>query len=436
MKLKSYFLSLLAICILLSCSKEEIPGVQYPDLTPDATLSLAVNTGSKVTKAANADVDSKKDVISTLLVAIFYMGDSGTPQSGKMIKMAEATAGTSGTITEVKDIPVKSGNLKVLILANIDSAWIKDQLGSHEPTLANVLSLTTSLDKEKHGALTMSSKVMDVTVRVSTRNYMGYGAVEGGENIYSESGEVPAIKLYRNVARVELVGLELLKYTKFGEAVSFHLDTVFVANVKSKSCIASEEAWGAVEAIAGFAESDWWYGAEADLDGAKKMLEGGTNQLFLSYNFNNEGRIPSYYQEDIFLSEKDIDIQAEGKKYERTSAGPFFYVYENMKVADTPRTLLVVRGDYTYIPKGALEPVTLYNRFYTITVNEEGKVLSANFDGVDKHSFVKRNTKYNISINLAGPGSDNPYTPDAWANMSAKIEVRNWNVVDMDEDVD
>lgn len=422
MKLKSYFLTLLTAATLFSCSKEDNPGIELPDLTPDATLSLAVNATTK-TKGEVAAVQAK-DVISNLMV-IVYIGDDFYTLKNVTLPEGETT------LDKVEGISVKSGNVKVLVLANVDTAAFKDK------SLTEAKEVVTLLSKEKHRNLTMSSNVMDVTLKVSTTNCLGYGSSLPADKYNCGSDPV---KLYRTVAEVELSGLALKETTSFGTAQSFRLDSIFVANVKSKSGVvpaSTTESWGgAVEANI-LENADWWYGKCGDIFGNYKEEEigGGADKTFLFYENGSESA-SSYYDESINFGGSVSDITAGYSLSPAPSTsyiGAFFYVYENTSDKGK-QTLLVVKGDYTYIPTGSTEPITVTDRYYTMTVNEAG--AGKGFEDVPPHELVKRNTRYKLSMTLAGPGSDNPYTPDAYAHVSAQIKVENWNVINIDAPVD
>lgn len=96
------------------------------------------------------------------------------------------------------------------------------------------------------------------------------------------------------------------------------------------------------------------------------------------------------------------------------------------------RTLLVLKG--TYIDNnGKVEK----DRFYTISVNDpnRGYTLTEGED-VPKHSFVKRNYRYNISLTIKSSGSDRPYDPASEACMDVAVTVADWDVIEQNEDLD
>lgn len=80
-----------------------------------------------------------------------------------------------------------------------------------------------------------------------------------------------------------------------------------------------------------------------------------------------------------------------------------FYVYENTKgevksgesnvnEAYANHTLLIVKGDYTYLPQGAKESITKENCYYAIPVGEE-VTIDGTEKGVSFTSNVTTNTR-------------------------------------------
>ena len=102
MKLKYYFISLLAACVLLSCSKDDGDGGETPVTPTETTLSILVNPSTK------ADVVDPQDIISDLTVLLFIDDE-----------LYKKETKTGDNVQEITDIPVKPGNMKALLLANI-----------------------------------------------------------------------------------------------------------------------------------------------------------------------------------------------------------------------------------------------------------------------------------------------------------------------------
>lgn len=401
MKLKSYLISLLAICALLSCSKEDNTGIDAPGLEPDATLSLAVSADSQTKTKADNPADGIKQ-----LTVLVYIGDAYST-------MQNISAENNGDLSEITNIPVKSGNAKILVLANA-GADVKAKFEGKSLTEA-LLVKTANLESEKDGGLTMSSRVLEVTLRASMVNCIGYTATPG-EGKFSVKDD--KVNLYRNVARVQLATLSVKKDTEYGTNASFILKKTFVVNVKSESLLASSEAWGAVEVEASTAQENgrytfWWQGGWEDKTGTV-LTNGILKKDLLSYEFPESAR-PGIPVNGLYTF-----------KGENAPIGNSFYVYENMKSPKGAQTLFVVCGDYTYTPNGKTEPETVPDTYYAVVVNDAVKNIGDKFDGIVAHDFVKHNVQYNLNLTLSGPGSDKP-DPSMGVYVNAQVVVKDWN---------
>lgn len=401
MKLKSYLISLLAICALFSCSKEDNTGIEVPGLEPDATLSLAVSADSQTKTKADNPADGIKQ-----LTVLVYIGDAYST-------MKDVSAENNGDLSEVTNIPVKSGNVKVLVLANAGTD-VKTKFEGKSLTEALQVK-TANLENEKDGSLTMSSGVMEVTLRASVVNCIGYTATPG-EGKFSVKDD--KVNLYRNVACIQLASLTVVKDTEYGSNASFVLKKTFVVNVKSESLLASEAEWGTVEADATATQESgrftfWWQGGWEDQTGTV-LTNGLLKKDLLSYEFTESERPEIPVGGSYTLTGDNAPI------------GKAFYVYENMKSRKGAQTIFVVCGDYTYTPEGATQPKTVSDTYYAVVVNDAAKSGKDKFDGIAKHDFVKRNVQYNLSLTLNGFGSDTP-DPSTGVYVNSKVVVNEWN---------
>lgn len=385
MKLRNLFLSLIAAGTLFACSSGDDP------VTPEnkvAVLSLMADIPA--TKALDSD-------IAELTVAV-YRAD------GMYLTHKSSVAVETVSPDEVTEIEVpEGGSVRILVFANLGDTDIEGV------SLDAAMALTTDLEKEADGNLTMSSQVYSALLSTAEHNYMGYTDGENGDGNYFETG-VP-VKLYRNVARVQLVSLTVRENTQYGTASSFVLDTLFLANVKGESQLASAGAWGTVEASAGENVTAFWRdGLYNDVTGSYKS-NAGTLTPELAYGADPATGI--------------ITVNA-GETYTQTDPiGKFFYTYENMTGGAGEQTLLVLRGSYTYTPLGESLPVTEKDRFYAVPVNNTG--TSTVGEGTPTHTGIKRNVRYDIKASITGPGSTGPYTPAETVNLNAEVVVVDWN---------
>lgn len=442
MKLKYYLIPLLAASVLMSCTKEDEPGIEVPDLSPDATFSLAVE--SVKTKAATS-VDPKDRI--TKLSVLIYIGDDFYAMKDSVLPTDKLTD-PSATVNEVVNIPVKSGNVKILVLANAtNSIEFKDK------SLTKALEIKTQgLEKEVHSNLTMCSEVMDVTLGVSVHNYLGYNKTDAdGIKVISKS----PVLLYRNAARIQLSELILAKFTDFGTARKFVLKKVYVANVKSHSYLASKDKttgdvsnpnWGTVEVPSDYTTAAFWWTGVKDGAAGKfdKLTYANTiEKNSLVYDFTKKASWAdfSYYDENTtkqpeFGVTLEDPLTAVYKNVQNNVVFPignFFYTYENLNPEEGEKTILILKGDYTYIPKGQSQEETVQDTYYSVVVNGPG--VTSSITGVAEHVGIKRNTKYSLLLTIKGPGSPVP-DPSERAYIGAKVKVNDWNVIEIDSTVD
>lgn len=446
MKLKSYLIQLLTALLLMSCSKDDDPGIKEPDLSPDATFSLAVE--SVKTKAATTD---PKDRITKLSVVLYIGGEYYTMKDS--VLPADKINDLQYSINEVVNIPIKSGNTKVLVLANAgNSAAFMDK------SLEEALKIKTEgLTQEIHSHLTMSSDVMDMTLGASVHNYLGYNKANAdGIKVISSS----PVLLYRNVARIQLSQLSLKKATDYGTAVKFILKNIYIANAKSHSYLASKNKtiggstpnWGTVEVDAENTAGFWWAGVKGNeasefdkLTFANTVENSRLNYDFIlaasnwtgfAYHDENSSKMP---ERDVVLNfelpGQDLSTHKnrQGEDNLLFAIGNFFYTYENLDPLEGEKTILTLKGDYTYIPNGGAEEVTVENIYYSVVVNGNGE--ENQITGVAKHNGIKRNTKYSLDLTIKGPGSSTPDLSER-AYLGAKVKVVDWNTIFIDANVD
>ncbi|MEG1544265.1 MAG: fimbrial protein [Tannerellaceae bacterium] len=420
MKLRNSILSILVASTFFACSNDNDP-IDIQERIPDATLTLMVNEGVKVAPKTKADPASAeilaRDVISKLTVLIFEGGDNST-NSNKLVhqQSAELKDGES-TITKIEGIPVVSGNMKVIVVANM---FHKENILAPNSTLASFLTAAFSLGNEKDKNLTMSSRIFDVTAMPDTVNYLGGHTTKPADGILlgnvNEVGD--GVKLYRTVSRVQLTGLTLK--AKQGTGIvptKFVVDSIFVANAKGYSYLATPKANGKVE-VEAYDPNFWLHGGCLDSVGLLKPTPTTSNFPHKMLNLCTATNIEIEGTTSTKITAKEEAL------------GRSFYVYENT-VAATP-TLLVVRGDLTYMINGVER--TKENCYYPVQVNHGGVIKYD--ETITKHDYIRRNNSYNIDLTITGPGSDNPFTPEVSAFLSAQLMVQDWNVVNMNPDLD
>jgi hypothetical protein len=432
MKLKNIFMYVAATTVLFSCSDNE-PVLDKEEKPAPATLSIRIDAdGTIISKA-----DVTDQTISNLYVLIF-------DADGAFYKAAELDLGeesddqvTEGdpTTAENVDIEVKEGAHQVLVIANFKGET-SDFTGK---TLSEVQAMTTKLDAETDGNLTMSSRVMPVTFLGAVKNTIGYSPVPtGAVNAYPSLTE--PVKLYRSVARIQLSQVILggsVDETAYGKPVAFWLDEIFVANAKGYSRLAStDNETLSIEAKGDDIATDlWWYGDWSEYnakDVLKKIVAEKTNEWKAGLCYTENGRT--------------IWVNVDQPSWPETVAAPAvplmkdFYVYENEEADPGYQTLLILKGEYQY--ERAAGPIfaddtplgdnvyAAQNRYYAIPVNTAGMEATAD-EVLRDHEGIIRNTIYDLRVTITGPGSTSPYQPDAHLYYNAQVTVADWTRVNI-----
>lgn len=454
MKLKSCFLITLMVCAFFSCSDNDDPvNLTITPVVPDATLSLAVRTNDRVeTKGGFIDDDANLKPtwdfqVKTLTAVIFNNGayeEANIPTGGIAAIFTQNYA--DPTDKPIIEGEVKSGNIQLLLIANLQSdvlstltSSVNDPIAASRLKVKDVLELTTDLNMEGiDKGLTMSSDIESLEI-VPGINFIGFGTkkdiitVEGigtGTEIY---GPTP-IDLVRTVAAINLVGVQLPetpdpKKPEY-KNVSFTLDSVFVANVKSTAGIGTGAG---VESIEQSALKNEVLIPDYYLAPVKYANQTGKLKTGKAKGDDSMLRILSK-PEEITVNSGTTDLN-----WKNTTAVAPCYVYPNQAgetgVATSKNyTLLVLRGTYKYSIFGKEE--TEPNRYFTVIVNDDslGGTITGETGKTNVH--IQRNTKYNVTVQILGSGSDKAFDPAAFAHVSAQVKVADWNVIEIIEEVD
>lgn len=506
MKFDKYFILFLFAGLLFSCSDDKIDDT--PIGTPaevydyDASLSLAVGNIEVKTKAEiNGPNDlsllNNPDRVQKLSLAVFSKNnklmafkkvtcDNGTAE--EVVKDPEID---KNYVYRVMDLKVVSGTVKILLIANYDEipeSWYQvepsptDEFGIGKTTVDHFLNnLESTLDSEINGNLTMSSGLLTFNLHAG-HNFIGCAQQLGEVSVDGKKGTellgqekdgkslVSKIKLYHNIARVQIGLISLDPKPEFGDTAKggyaeFYLDEIFVANVKSKSMVCSEEPWGTVEyPTPGEATDFWWCGGYVNEEG--NLKKGKAKDIsYLKYDFKKYEDLPkeeSYklYNDYPFVSNYKSAILG---KIDKRSAmkmrkphtegyaatlmhdpagyypiGMFFYVYENNQLDENSpnQTLMILKGDYRYKKNNEESEVKTITCYYAVPINNAGSYIQGDDSAVIDHKYIKRNYHYILELNIKGPGSSKPYDKEISANIGVSIKVEDWNVKHIDESVE
>lgn len=440
MKFQNYIL-ILAGCLLAACSNDDDP-VKTIEAEPDATLSLIVDNGEdaslRATKAGSIpDFGNLDKDIKTLTLAVFNQGAYEDKEIGVLVACK-----TSDDADKVEGLEVHSGLVDVVVLGNLPNSV---KLKVDETMLSDVIEEVQSVSlKDEKERLTMGSAVHRVILQSEKVNCMGYSDSEIKDknlisnkyvSVFQSQGSNPGIKMYRNVARIQLNSINFQPLPEYANGAELTINNLFVANVKSKTRLTAADEWGDVEwttpSIDDEAEKFWYCGKFADAEGVLKEGKATKYDLLSVDLINRPSNGGKENKDKIVILKKDQSCDAAGR--EGGVIGKTFYVYEN-KDEQKNHTLLVLSGTYKYIPENQTEPKTL-PVFYAVTVNKPGEGKLEGGTG-ELTPYIKRNFNYSVNVIIKAPGSKDSYNPDMSANLSTSVEVLPWNVVVIDEEVE
>ncbi|WP_106831535.1 fimbrial protein [Parabacteroides pacaensis] len=441
MNLKKYILLTIVSGGLFACSSDEAPvsGGEEPALKK-GRLALSVRsdkTDATLTKADAPDADVK-----TLTLGIFG-------EEWQIVHTSSATSlpdedGNKNIDETTEPCSVYAGDAQIVVVANASAALQAKLAGA--TSIDEFLSQISELSEETLGStgkgFTMSSKVFTVKfIGDNTLNYIGYGGK--GDAVTTTHGEgieiygSTPVDLVRDVASVSLNSLTLSNEGNYNSS-AFKLKEVFIANAKSLSLVASSAEWGGIEKEFSTFPADYgkyWVGKtfEPALDqGSYKTGTQTTNSSLFQAAIATEGN-------ELSLKTGGISSWTTTDLSHPTAIGRKFYVYENQKgeTGETSKknyTLLVIKGDYTYTLDNG-EDMVLTDRYYPFIINDP-EDSATEYDGIEKHSYIKRNCQYEIDLTIAGPGSEYPYEPMISTNLSVGVKIVPWNVKRMHEEVE
>lgn len=437
MRLRSLLLGIMITGAFVACSNDDV----NPNVPVEGeTATLSVQIANVKTKALG---DNKKDdkTISELSVLVF----SGTGNDAVLetIGNANATATTTGTVSEVKDIAVEPGNKQVLVLANVSGRQLSDNGISKGATLSSILTNAKLLFSaaEVNGNLSMNSRVYTVSLSAGKVHYLGYDkttypTTDSQVNL-GITNDKP-VYLYRNVSKAVLSNITFKPLDRYPNA-TFTLKEVFILHGHQDSRLVGEEGtqWGSTNI------TDKYFNGSSMADYKKWATYMDDYKELRKFNYipnENTALYNEYSVTDNTYKEafSNVKMSANGELSEELKASKAFYMYENTDIEDTGyHTLLVVKGDFAYNGVGEEEPVVSRDRYYTVALGltgiaENGYTLPDNIDGLsglkrnnaDRFKGLLRNLQYNVSMEIKGPGYTTPFGPDNLDDTFVGIQVQ------------
>lgn len=412
MKLQNLIYATMVACAFSACSNDDDPNISDPVLEMDATLTVAFssvgNNGSTLKSLTKAD-DNQYNDIGNIGIAVFNAGAMSNMQEGALIGYAEQDNSTGADTTAC--VSVKSGQVKVLVVANPTVDMFKSY-----NTYAGYLTAISDASIDENNLL-MSSKVYDITV-AKGRNTIAnsattvFGNDNAGNTILNEN-----IKVYRNVARIEVPKIILNPRSGFGKEsqyAKFTLKSIYVSNVRSGVSVFGDAI-------------HFWCPV---VNKTSSLIKGEDV-------YGNQGNYAKYIK--LFSEDNEI-LYNSATPAEQEIADARIFVYDNSSISTIvgPKdnaTLLVIRGDYEYRAVGGGEVIKSKDAYWTTVINNTDPVKNDDA-GFPLHCGVLRNVKYLLNVTITGPGSGTEDPESNAASLTSKIEVVPWGQVVLNPDID
>lgn len=415
MKLQNLLYATMVACAFSACSNDDDPNIPDPVQELDATLTTAFapvgNSGSSLKSTTKAP-DDAFGTVSKIGLAVFDNGAMGSAMTpGTLLSYVEKTNESDTTAC----IAAKSGDVKVLVVANPTTNMFQ-----------GVSTLDGFLDKISSEAidtnnLLMSSKVYELTLKPG-RNVMVKDLTNSVFKSNTTQDQIVGsenIKVYRNVARVEVPSITVNPREGFGKGkgATFTLSKVFVANVRPSVRVAGKK-----DVTGLFGAATAW---SSVVNTESTLTAGKTTETDDAYS--------EAIAKEIVYANTDVN----GKK--ETIAGAQFFVYDNASngVIATPKdnaTLLVLKGTYSYTTDAGTT-ATSENAYWTVAINNSTPVGGGDKD-FPAHCGVLRNVKYVMNVTITGPGSGTIDPESNASTLTSNIEVVSWGEVVLDPSID
>lgn len=428
MKLRSLLLGIMIAGVFVACSDDDkIPGT---DPVTKGSSTLSVQIANVQTKAlGDTKVDDK--TISDLAVIVF----NGTAGNAPIEAIGHATSQEGRTVTELK-MSVTSGNKKVLVLANLTEEQLNTMGVAVGATYSSVESkqLAFSTD-EKNGTLSMNSAVYTVSLKDGVINYLGYKKNDITDGNYLDAAHDNPVYLYRNVAKAALAKIALNPYERYKDA-TFDVKEVFILHGHKNSLImgGGGAGWGTTHVAGSYLNG----ASDSDYEKWVAYMKEYADKKIFNYIEDKEANpYEGYLPKNANSLDEEVEKIQLSKNKTSADMSNAFYMYENTTVDAKSGyyTLLVVKGDFTYIGEDGKVAVSA-DRYYSVALGvtgfDENYSLPDKIEGLsdlDRNGAktfkgLLRNLQYNITMNIKGPGYTTPFGPHDSDDTNLGVEVQ------------
>lgn len=431
MKLRNLLYATMIACAFASCSNDDDPidNGGGNNANTDATLSVKYET-PVITRSGNTE--GQDNTITSLNVYVF----NGTGTNAKLEVIGTLT---DESANESKNIKVSAGDKSIVVVANA-----APEMSVNSSTLQDLYDAEKEFGaSEKNGTISMNSRTYVVSVIAGETNYLGYTKAQVGDGIYliptNATGgdlEEAAVKLYRNVAKINLQKISVNTEQSKNEYsnAKFILSDVFILHAgKMTKVVGGANPWNSTEVKT----KQSWLNGPGDMTYAKwvntiiEWLEAQPSGAVSKKPYLTEGYVGDL--KPFQIASPISEVIAEGNTYPEQKAGEtssidYFYAYENTTAT---HTLLVVKGKFVY-GENAVD-ANFPERYYSVSVGRDGMgEVAPPAGGITRsENGVLRNLQYNIALTIQGPGWETPFGPDGGENtaLDVKVEVVDFSYV-------
>lgn len=379
-KIKIFALGLAALAFA-ACNKDND---NVSQVETDATVSVVLKTNP-----SRGEFGVNEGTVTKLTVMVY----NGETQEA--IQTAENAAG----VTAVEKIPCKSGPRTLVVVANHAEALNGKTLTELKATTLKLAEAHQSADE-----LMMTAEPKNIVLKAG-ENWYGYPTNHDGDNNI-EVGNPLEIK--RVHARIAFTGVTV--------AFSPTYENNYAVELKEVAALVAK--------------------AQSNVFGASLVNTDVAYVTGFVTTFNDGSALPNYTPANY----TNVTWLKRGYNAPATDAPLGFYVLENTYgTSPTERpTILCLSGKLTQNGGSDLTPEQLTEAeqagwcdanaitYYPVLVNYNGNGYTYNAGHVAGNNIV-RNHKYDISLKITGPGTNNPEGPiPAETNLNVTCTVAPW----------
>ena len=401
MKTTRFLVAALIAVGLMACQTEDIPYVNPGDGSP-ATVSITIFSDTPQSRSTDAGLPAER-AIHTLEVWLFASnGNVVGHQFFAAGDLREIEVGGNVVSYVAEGIEAASGQLYMIAVAN------RAQIGSVN---RNVLqgTLAGGLTQDLTGGMIMTSEQVALTL-MPGHNF--FGVYPDGTFAGNHISPTANLQLVRVNARISLVNVQFENALNDERFDAFELVEVAMFNVRNNSRL---------------------FGTTSFATSASLVY--GTGDNAFSFGAPYPTTMNTYVDG---ILEPTLARALGAVTYSQIATNPIhFYVYENTgdrvetnNIVTRPAgngTFIVLKGRFTLNGAPVTSPSITDGEFsyFAIWVND------ASFGAAGGTNVIRRNTQYNISVNIRGAGNPS-IDPSDNAFLDVHVEVAPWEVVNQD----